>query len=299
MKIGLYDVDSRVATLPNLAIMKIASWHKKQGHEVEHYMPLFHQTYSKIYASKVFKFSDGRLITDDMIKGGTGIDMKIDLPEEINNCDPDYSFYNFPHSMGFSQRGCRFKCDFCVVPKKEGKPRIESTIEDIWTNRKSNFLILLDNDFFSGNWKQNLEEIKRLKLKVCFSQGMNLRIISQKQADFLAQVEFRNISNTFKQITFAWDNINDEKSIKRGFKRLLDAGIKAYQVQLFVLIGFDSNHEENLYRVNEIKSWGADPYVMPFDKKDAYQKQFARWVNHRAIFHSVKWSDYKSNIKKG
>jgi len=38
--------------------------------------------------------------------------------------------------------------------------------------------------------------------------------------------------------------------------------------------------------------------VMPFDKSNTYQKKFARWVNHRAIFNSVKWSDYKSNLRK-
>ena len=147
MKIGLFDVDSKIATLPNLAIMKLSSWHKLQGHEVENYMPLFHQTYNKIYASKVFNFSEGRLITDDMETGGTGIDMKKVLPPAIDKIVPDYSFYNYQHSIGFSQRGCRFQCEFCVVPKKEGKPMVTQTIDEIWTNRKSDFIVLLDNDF--------------------------------------------------------------------------------------------------------------------------------------------------------
>src|ERR1700729_4591710 len=34
----------------------------------------------------------------------------------------DYSIYPaFDASIGFTQRGCRLKCGFCVVPKKEGK----------------------------------------------------------------------------------------------------------------------------------------------------------------------------------
>ena len=37
---------------------------------------------------------------------------------------------------------------------------------------------------------------------------------------------------------------------------------------------------------------------MPYNKFDKYQKNFSRWVNHRAIFNSVKWEDYKNfNLK--
>jgi len=36
-----------------------------------------------------------------------------------------------------------------------------------------------------------------------------------------------------------------------------------------------------------------DPFVMPYDKSDAYQKNFARWVNHKAIWRTVKWEDYR------
>jgi len=32
---------------------------------------------------------------------------------------------------------------------------------------------------------------------------------------------------------------------------------------------------------------------MPYNKEDLYQKKFARWVNHKAIFKSVKWVDYE------
>lgn len=32
---------------------------------------------------------------------------------------------------------------------------------------------------------------------------------------------------------------------------------------------------------------------MPFDKSDPYQQRFARWCNHKAVFHSVEWCDYR------
>ena len=291
MRIAVLDVDSKI---PNLALMKISSWHKKQGHEVEHYLPLAHHLYDKIYASKIFDFSDGSDIQPDMITGGTGIDLKISLPNEIEEMDPDYILYNYPHNIGFAQRGCRFSCSFCVVPQKEGKPKSVNTIAKLWTQRSSDFLILLDNDFFGNpEWADRIKEIKELDLKVNFSQGLNIRIISKKQAQALASVKFRNLKNTSKQVTFAWDQIDDEKVIKRGFQRVVDAGIKPYQLHFYVLIGYDTTPEEDLHRVMMLKDWGCDPYAMPYNKFDPYQKKFVRWVNRRAVFHSCSWEEYK------
>jgi len=291
LKVAVLDVDSKI---PNLALMKISQYHKQKGDEVEHYLPLAHSMYDKIYASKIFNFSSGSDIQPDMITGGTGIDLKIRLPNEIDTVVPDYSLYNYPHNIGFTMRGCRFKCSFCVVPEKEGKPKSSNTIAELWTQRKSNFLMLLDNDFFGNpEWADRIEEIKEYDLKVSFCQGLNIRIISERQAQALASVKFRNSHNTTKRVTFAWDQINDEKVIKRGFQRVVDAGIKPYQMQFFVLIGYDTTPEEDLHRVMMLKDWGCDIYVMPYNKTDPYQKRFKRWVNHRATLKACSFEDYR------
>jgi hypothetical protein len=62
----------------------------------------------------------------------------------------DFSIYpNFAASIGFTQRGCRFRCGFCVVPKKEVRPRPVNTIASIWHGTPwPKHLHLLDNDFF-------------------------------------------------------------------------------------------------------------------------------------------------------
>ena len=52
MNIGLLAVDSRY---PNLALMKISSYHKAQGNRVEWYSPL--SRYDKVYLAKVFTFT--------------------------------------------------------------------------------------------------------------------------------------------------------------------------------------------------------------------------------------------------
>ncbi len=296
-KIAIYDVDSKI---PNLALMKISAYHKQQGDDVEMYVPLFKDSYDKIFASKIFNFSDGTLLDEEkMIIGGTGHNMMKTLPQEIEDLQPDYSLYNCPHNIGFTMRGCRLKCSFCVVPKKEGKPKADNTIDEIWQQRDSNFIMLLDNDFFGNpEWKDRIEEIKEYKLKVNFSQGLNIRNIKEDQALALASVNFTNSHATSKQVTFAWDDPRHEKLIHEGIKRVTDAGLKPYQMAFYVLIGYHSTEEEDLHRVELLRSYGCDPYAMPYDKFDDYQKKFTRWVNHKAIFKSVAWKDYKSGERK-
>jgi hypothetical protein len=294
--IGIYDVDSKI---PNLALMKVAASEKERGNTVEAYSPLFKSQYDRVYASTIFNFSDKSLLDPAQMEiGGSAWSLTKNLPPEIEACTPDYSFYNYPHSIGFAMRGCRFRCGFCDVPKKEGRPKASSTIAELWTQRNSDFLMLLDNDFFGNpEWRERIAEIQKFDLRVNFSQGLNIRIITDEQAKALASVRFYNTHATKKQVYFAWDRFQDERLIDAGIERVLAAGIKAWQMAFFVLVGFDTTPEQDMYRVMKLKKLGCDPYAMPFNKSDEYQKRFCRWVNHRPIFNSVKWEDYRQSVK--
>ena len=64
MKIGLIDVDGHgkkklwgATVYPNLALCKIAAWHKLQGDDVGWYDPMFGGHYDTVYCAKVFNFS--------------------------------------------------------------------------------------------------------------------------------------------------------------------------------------------------------------------------------------------------
>lgn len=116
MKIGLLGIDGQAkvkkwgATIyPNLALCKIAAYHKQRGDAVEWASQLEH--YDIIYRSKVFTFSqdDNNLYSaDKVIKGGTGYDIRSHLPQEIDDCQPDLSIYpTIPKgiSYGFLSRG--------------------------------------------------------------------------------------------------------------------------------------------------------------------------------------------------
>ena len=298
MRVALYDVDSKI---PNLALMKLARHHRERGDSVSWYEPLWATQYDKVYASKIFDYSYGaNLDPQQMEIGGTGWDKTKALPAEIEVLQPDYSLYNYPHNIGFTMRGCRFRCKFCVVPEKEGKPYANSTIEEIWQQRGSDFVVLLDNDFFGNpEWAARINEICKHDLRVSFSQGLNIRIITEEQARALASVQFRNQSGGKKQVHFAWDQWGKgtERLIEQGFERVTRAGVRPYQMAFFVLIGWNTTEEQDLYRINKLHGMGCDVYVMPYNRKDSYQMALQRWNNGHA-WRSVSWQDYKHNYKR-
>lgn len=295
MKVGLVQIDG---SLPNLALMQIAGYHERRGDSVEWFGgSLFADDFGEVYASKLFSFSPtpGWLPARAKL-GGTGIDYANRLPEDIAAADPSWTIYpDFDKHLGFSMKGCRFACKFCCVPQKEGRPRSNNGIDELLTNPNGgNRLILLDNDFFGGpDWKANLNRIIELRLRVCFVQGLNIRIITDEQAELLAQCNFQSADFTHKYLTFAWDRYQDGRRIFDGIDRCVRAGIETKRMQFFVLIGYDTTPEQDLERVERLRDVGALPYVMPFNKFDRYQRRFARWVNRRAIFKTVAWADYR------
>lgn len=131
-KIGLIDVDGHAkkkkwgATIyPNLALCKIAAWHKAQGDEVVWYEPMYTGHCDKVYISKIFNFTpdvDWSIDADEVIRGGTGYDIQSKLSDEIDMMQPDYDIYPLlPKDVayGFLTRGCPNRCKWCVVPRKE------------------------------------------------------------------------------------------------------------------------------------------------------------------------------------
>ncbi len=292
MKIGLVQIDGK---LPNLALMQICAYHESLGDEVEWYQgALFADQYDQVYASKIFGFSRLPELPATAIIGGTGIDFKNTLPNEMASMSPSYSLYpDCDYHIGFSMKGCRLNCAFCCVPQKEGRPRVNSTIDDLLINPNGgDKLMLLDNDFFGGpDWKPNLNRIIELGLQVCFVQGLNIRILKDEQAELLAQCKYRNSTFKAHYLTFAWDIPKQEKLIFEGIDRCERAGIPSNRLQFFVLIGYDSTPEQDLDRVLKLFERGCDPYAMPYNKFDSYQKAFCRWVNRR-MMSKVAWEDY-------
>lgn len=301
MKIGLIDVDGH--NFPNLPLMKISAWHKQQGDTVEWYEPLLGGHYDRVYMSKVFGFTqdyEWPVHADEVIKGGTGYNIRIVDGKEVYTKDkpllypiehmyPDYEIYGIKDTAyGFMTRGCPRGCDFCIVEKKEGRGETVAPLKEFWKGQKN--IVLLDPNVIAvKDWQQNIEQLIESGSYVDFSQGLDIRIMTQKKAELVSKVKA-------KMVHFAWDRMQDEKIVTENLQMFREiSGYGRHNIQVYVLTGFNTTTEEDLHRIYTLRDLGVSPYVMVYDKEHLPRghilRKMQRWVNNKMIFNTVK--DFK------
>ena len=277
MKIGLIQIDGK---MPNLALMKLAKWHKEKGDEIT-YLDISTHKFDRIYGSKIFM-------------GGSGYDLKQELPKEIELQIPDYEKFNLDFSFGFTSRGCIRDCGFCIVRQKEGMFR---DVDMDWV--KGDKILLIDNNFLaSPKWKEKLQYFIDNNMKVSFNQGLDIRLMTKEKAEMLAKVKYYDLKFNQRRLYFAWDYMEYEGDVIRGIKLLLDAGIKPYHLMFYVLVGFNTSFEQDMYRFKKLNEYGAKPFIMLYNSsKDKKLRDFSRWCNKR-YYKIVPFEKYNKNLTK-
>lgn len=299
MKVGLVDVDGRVIRgtkrngqrFPNLALMKLSAWHKAQGDEVEFAVPL--KRYDRIYKAKVFTFTKEEPVAwmaDEVIGGGTGYDLQNKLPDEVEHMMPDYSLYGVTDTAyGFMSRGCPRGCPFCVVAEKEGRAsRKVADLREWWDGQKR--IELMDpNTIACPDWRDILGQLADCKAKVNINQGADIRLMTEEKAEALRRVRLDGIH-------FAWDrHSQDLEPTLRKYVPFFKHLFSGHRARVYVLVNYESTHEEDLHRIRVIDDMGYDPFVMVYDKEHAplLTRKLARWCNNKAVFRKCrKFEDY-------
>jgi len=291
-KIGLIDVDSH--HYPNLALMKISAYHKSKGDTVEWWNAFM--SYDRVYQAKIFtedytKDNEYFIKADEVIKGGTGYDLKNKLPNEIEHIFPDYSIYPTKDTAyGFLTRGCPRGCHFCVVAEKEGRKSIQvADLTEFWNGQK-NIEVLDPNLLACKNHITLLKQLSETNSTVNPNQGLDCRLLTEDNIYWLNQIKI-------KTMHFAWDYMREEMSVIKGLElynkygKIRDKRNKS----VYVLVNYDTTMEENLYRIYKLRDMGYAPYVMIYNKPSASKeiKRLQRWTNNRYIFWSCeKFEDY-------
>lgn len=289
MKIGLIDVDSH--HYPNFALMRIAAYHRNKGDLVEWAMPnLFGDDYDRVYASKIFTFSkdfDG-VFNCEIIRGGTGYNIHSRLPDPIDqSAAMDYSIYpQYPFSVQFFSRGCIRHCPFCLVHDKEGDIH---PVEPVQLNPRGQWIEVLDNNFFANpEWKFAVNYLLKKRMPVNL-HGVDVRILNEEQAFYLNRLRLRQC------IHIAWDLPQLDLTDKL---REITRYIKPYKLMCYVLIGFNSSIEQDMFRIETLRSLGIKPYVLPFRDYDnsrtptQYERDLAQYVNKPQIFKLIPFSEF-------
>lgn len=314
MRIGLLVVDGHKqkkkwgATIyPNLALGKLARWHRSIGDDVEWAQPIFGE-YDIIYASKIFNFTPdfNRLEyhADKFILGGTGYDITSELSEDIDRLQPDYTMFpNIPTdtAYGFLTRGCPNKCKWCVVPRKEGAIRPYMDVEDIAIEGRTN-IVLMDNNILAipDYAHEQFCKIIRNGYHVDFNQGMDARLVDDEIAKVLARVKFIK-----SRIRFACDTKKGINSCETAIDLLRRHGFSG---EFFLYTMLNDDMQECYERIHywwvrnrEMREKGhgcisvhAQPFRSPTTINDIpqWQKDMAGWCNKRMIFASCDFMDF-------
>lgn len=285
-------IDLDKSHFPNIPLMKLSAWHKSQGDTVEWYDPMFSDRFDRVYIAKVFDWtSDYRyeIRADEIIKGGIGwgIDKDNPLPNEVEHIYPDYELYGVDKAYGFLTRGCPRNCSFCNVSQHQGlQSRKVANLSEFWNGQKE--IVLLDPNILAcRDWKELLQQLIDSKALVDFSQGLDIRMMTEEKAEMVNKIKIR-------MIHFAWDMYDESVYQKlKQFRNKFDFDER--RLRVFVLINFNTTIKQDLDRIYRLRELKYDPYVMVYDKKHAKRivKQVQRWVNNKFIWRSCeRFEDY-------
>lgn len=303
IKVGLIDVDGH--NFPNLPLMKLSAWHKKQKDSVEWYSQMFSGQMDRVYLSKVFSFTpdfEYYINAKEILKGGSGYCIELIngkevyrkekdslLSPEIEHMYPDYNLY--PElckdtAYGFLTRGCPNGCDFCHVGAKEGKKSFKvADLSEFWRGQKN--IVLLDPNITACfDWEELFQQLIDSRAWVDFSQGVDIRSMTEKKAEMLQKMKI-------KRIHFAWDRMEDKERIIHKFRAFKEiTGWDRRKMGVYVLTNFNTTLEQDLERIYTLRELGYDPYVMIYDKehvkRGADLRRLQRWVNSKVTFAAVK-----------
>jgi hypothetical protein len=277
----------------NTALAQIVEYEQSQGNICEQYDHLNNDGYARVYASSLFERTDKSMVPEDAIKGGTGFNVLSRLKPEIEACGYAYNF--FPKckcSYVWFSRGCPRNCGFCVVPRKEGgiKPVTPKPL-----NPNGEYIIVNDNNFFANpEWPSAIKQLQEWGQPVCIQQGVDWRTLNEETCK--AILTLKHVTPKGKpggQIHIAWDDPRDDPVPK--LKEIFQ-WIKPYRLACYVLIGYNSTEEQDIYRVETLRSLGVDPFAMVYDgrRDDQRLKDFGKWVDRKELFNSCSWIDFKT-----
>jgi hypothetical protein len=268
----------------------------------------------KVYMSKVFSFTPDYpyyIDADEIVKGGSGYCIELvdgkeiyhkendkDLPEEVEHIYPDYELYGIDYAIGFLTRGCPRGCGFCHVASKEGKCSYKvADLSEFWSGQKK--IVLCDPNILAcKDHMELLEQLAESGAKVNFNQGLDIRLVTDRNLEVLKRIKLDSIH-------FAFDRWQDKDLIepklrmfaeKTGFHR------NKGKVMVYILTNFrddgisiEEDVDRAVYRIQLCRELNFSPYPMIYDKEhaDPIYRKIQRWCNNFIFWNCPTFEEYE------
>ncbi|HEY3917359.1 MAG TPA: hypothetical protein VGL83_06185 [Stellaceae bacterium] len=291
---------------PPLGLLKLSTHHKQRGDDVQfvrgiklvtRFVPdeikvtsLFTWAWKPVWEAVAFyralfpkaKVSLGGIyasLTPDHAAQSGAHEVFTGLVKEVEDLPPDYGLVPEWHrdraaSIMFSSRGCIRKCNFCAVPKLEGKPsRVRnSTVIKHLVHPEHKRVILWDNNILGeSDWQSVIAELKELNVEVDFNQGLDARLVNDEVAQALTGLRIPTIR-------LAYDYPGMFRSIERAVSAFRKAGLnnrRFRHICSYALYNFSDTPEDLFRRVKHLLALGVAVYPMryqPLSGEGAFEK---------------------------
>ena len=330
MNIGIVDADligKKKHRFPNLVCMKISSYYKNQGNNVELLLSYDNiKNYDKVFISKVFTDTpvpEGVTELPLVEYGGTGFfyDKAKPLPYEIEHSMPDYHLYDkfvetalengvkkkdlkyyTDYSIGFVTRGCIRGCSFCV--NKNYRQCLKHSPVSEFLDESRPYICLLDDNVLScRDWKEVFDELIATGKKFQFKQGCDERLLTDEKCEYLF-----NKSNWIGDRIFAFDNIKDRRIIEKKLQMIRRH--TNCQIKFYTFCGYNHNnigvYDEEFWvkdivdlfeRIKILMEYGCLPYVMRYKDYELspYRGIYitaASWCNQPSFFRKMTFEEF-------
>ena len=120
--------------------------------------------------------------------------------------------------------------------------------------------------------------------------GVDIRIMTEEQAYWLNKLKLKG------NVHIAWDLPSLDLTAKL---EEVTKYIKPWKLTCYVLVGFNSTKEQDLFRIDTLRKFGIVPFVQPYrdfeNKREPtqYEKDLARWANNKFLYKSCDFKDFE------
>lgn len=178
------------------------------------------------------------------------------------------------------------------MANKEGRCSYKvADLSEFWRGQKN--IVLCDPNILAC--PEHMDLLKQLsdsKAKVNFNQGLDIRLVNDRNLELLKKIRLESIH-------FAFDRWQDKDIIEPKLRQFVaKTGFNRGKghVMVYILTNFDTTLEQDIYRIQLCRELNISPYPMIYDKEhaDPIYRKIQRWCNNFIFWSCPTFEEYCS-----